>query len=345
MTATVETFDPLAVAVSLTSDQARIVRAYANRRQIPDICAATGFDHAFVSRVVVDILHVSRVQAASVIRDYDDLAAGRKRPPKRRYAEVPTKDESTPAYVPVLTARERAVVELLAAGRAQGAIAEALGITLHQARKHIRRLLSQFAVAHQKDIAGRARGLGLIPPTPEKTPRPVPAGKPRNFLAPRPPGKPRRQWSHCQSRAAKAAGISAVCVDVIQLLAEGLTDDAICARLDITQPVLAKRVGRILTALDVDTRLRAMTVGMRLGLIDLHTNRRVKHTPFNDEDVRLVHFAAARLNNTAIAERMGWPVGMVGRRLVALYHKLGTVERRTAVETAARLGLIGAVNL
>jgi ATP/maltotriose-dependent transcriptional regulator MalT len=102
--------------------------------------------------------------AAAVPRDYlARLAAAFERagtpvlPPVRRGAVV------VPGLVERLSARELQVLELLAAGQPNRAIAEELVVTLDTVKSHVSHLFGKLAVANRTQAVARARELGLVP--------------------------------------------------------------------------------------------------------------------------------------------------------------------------------------
>ncbi|MGH3884473.1 MAG: helix-turn-helix domain-containing protein, partial [Pseudonocardiaceae bacterium] len=61
-----------------------------------------------------------------------------------------------------LTARERQVLALLAAGRSNRRIAAELYVTLDTVKKHVGRVLDKLGAANRTEAAARALQLGLI---------------------------------------------------------------------------------------------------------------------------------------------------------------------------------------
>jgi LuxR family maltose regulon positive regulatory protein len=79
------------------------------------------------------------------------------RPPLRRGGVV------VAGLVEPLTARELEVLELLAAGTPNRAIAEALVVTPETVKKHLSHLFDKLGVANRTQAVARARELGLLP--------------------------------------------------------------------------------------------------------------------------------------------------------------------------------------
>ena len=67
-----------------------------------------------------------------------------------------------PGIVEPLTAREREVLGMLAAGRSNQAIASELVVTLDTVKKHVSHLLGKLGAANRTEAVARARELGLI---------------------------------------------------------------------------------------------------------------------------------------------------------------------------------------
>jgi LuxR family maltose regulon positive regulatory protein len=62
-----------------------------------------------------------------------------------------------------LTSREQEVLELLAGGSSNGAIAAELVVTVDTVKKHVSHLLGKLGAASRTEAVARARALGLIP--------------------------------------------------------------------------------------------------------------------------------------------------------------------------------------
>ena len=73
----------------------------------------------------------------------------------------------TPAAVPglveQLTSRELEVLQMLAAGRSNQAIAGELVVTLDTVKKHVSHVLGKLGAANRTEAVARARELSLIP--------------------------------------------------------------------------------------------------------------------------------------------------------------------------------------
>ena len=70
---------------------------------------------------------------------------------------------AVPGLVDQLTAREVEVLQLLAAGTANQAIAEELVLSLDTVKKHVGHVLDKLGAANRTQAVARARELGLIP--------------------------------------------------------------------------------------------------------------------------------------------------------------------------------------
>ena len=69
---------------------------------------------------------------------------------------------AVPGIVEPLTAREREVLGMLAAGRSNQAIASELVVTLNTVKKHVSHVLGKLGAANRTEAVTRARELGLI---------------------------------------------------------------------------------------------------------------------------------------------------------------------------------------
>jgi LuxR family maltose regulon positive regulatory protein len=70
---------------------------------------------------------------------------------------------AVPGLVEQLTSRELEVLQMLAAGRSNQAIATELVVTLDTVKKHVSHVLGKLGAANRTEAVTRARELGLIP--------------------------------------------------------------------------------------------------------------------------------------------------------------------------------------
>ena len=75
----------------------------------------------------------------------------------------PARDPVPPGIVDPLTSRELEVLEMLAAGRSNQAIAGELVVTLDTVKKHVGHVLGKLGAANRTEAVARARELSLIP--------------------------------------------------------------------------------------------------------------------------------------------------------------------------------------
>ena len=80
--------------------------------------------------------------------------------PGPRSGTAPT---AVPGLVEQLTSRELEVLEMLAAGRSNQAIADQLVVTLNTVKKHVSHVLGKLGAANRTEAVTRARELSLIP--------------------------------------------------------------------------------------------------------------------------------------------------------------------------------------
>ena len=112
------------------------------------LVAAQRAEHATTRRVPLDCL--ARLQRA--------FAAGRAAP-----VPGPAATAAVPGIVEPLTGRELEVLEMLAAGRSNQAIAGQLFVSLDTVKKHVGHVLGKLGAANRTEAVARARQLGLIP--------------------------------------------------------------------------------------------------------------------------------------------------------------------------------------
>ena len=74
----------------------------------------------------------------------------------------PARDPVPPGIVDPLTSRELEVLEMLAAGRSNQAIAGELVVTLDTVKKHVGHVLGKLGAANRTEAVARARELSLI---------------------------------------------------------------------------------------------------------------------------------------------------------------------------------------
>ena len=75
----------------------------------------------------------------------------------------PAPDPGPAGIVDPLTSRELEVLEMLAAGRSNQAIARELVVTLDTVKKHVGHVLGKLGAANRTEAVARARELSLIP--------------------------------------------------------------------------------------------------------------------------------------------------------------------------------------
>ena len=75
----------------------------------------------------------------------------------------PGRVAAAPGLVDPLTSRELEVLEMLAAGASNQAIASQLVVTLDTVKKHVSHVLSKLGAANRTEAVARARELSLIP--------------------------------------------------------------------------------------------------------------------------------------------------------------------------------------
>ena len=78
-------------------------------------------------------------------------------------AGPPTPDPGPSGLIDPLTSREHEVLEMLAAGRSNQAIARELVVTLDTVKKHVGHVLGKLGAANRTEAVARARELSLIP--------------------------------------------------------------------------------------------------------------------------------------------------------------------------------------
>ena len=70
---------------------------------------------------------------------------------------------AVPGLIDPLTSRELEVLQMLAAGKSNQAIAGELVVTLNTVKKHVSHLLGKLGAANRTEAVTRARELGLTP--------------------------------------------------------------------------------------------------------------------------------------------------------------------------------------
>ena len=77
--------------------------------------------------------------------------------------EQPASDPVPAGIVDPLTSREIEVLQMMAAGRSNQAIARELVVTLDTVKKHVGHVLGKLGAANRTEAVARARELSLIP--------------------------------------------------------------------------------------------------------------------------------------------------------------------------------------
>ena len=75
---------------------------------------------------------------------------------------APGRAATGPGIVEPLTSRELEVLDMLAAGRSNQAIARQLVVSLDTVKKHVTHILGKLGAANRTEAVSRARQLGLI---------------------------------------------------------------------------------------------------------------------------------------------------------------------------------------
>ena len=76
---------------------------------------------------------------------------------------VESRSPVIPGLIEALSEREREVLHLLAAGKANREIADELFVTLDTVKKHTTHILGKLGATNRTEAAAHARELGLIP--------------------------------------------------------------------------------------------------------------------------------------------------------------------------------------
>ena len=157
-----------ALALADTGDQAEAVNALA---EALTLACPQGYVRVFADEGAPMGALLGRLVAAQRADDTARIvplgclarilrAFGRKVTPAAATAGAAT---AVPGLVDQLTAREAEVLRLLAAGRANQAIARELVLSLDTVKKHVGHVLDKLGAANRTQAVARARELGLIP--------------------------------------------------------------------------------------------------------------------------------------------------------------------------------------
>jgi len=125
--------------------------------------------HALARGVVARIISLRRGDLAAleaIAADFDEIGCIYQAARTRRLARIDeriTTDVASPIDRLQLTARELEVLALVAAGRSNPQIAEALYISRKTAEHHVSRILTKLGVATRAEAAAMAARLGLAP--------------------------------------------------------------------------------------------------------------------------------------------------------------------------------------
>jgi DNA-binding NarL/FixJ family response regulator len=159
---------------------------------------------------------------------------------ERRWGPLTEEEAGMAAAAVGVTARERTVLDLLAAGASTRVVAARLGISTHTVYRHEQNLYRKLQVSDALNAVLRARQLGLLP---------VHSGQAEGDASPVTCGLTRREQG------------------VLQLLATGMTNPSIAEALMISPKTVDAHVATVLRKLDARTRTEAVGNAFRRGLV------------------------------------------------------------------------------
>jgi DNA-binding NarL/FixJ family response regulator len=96
-------------------------------------------------------------------------AGGALIPPDLMARVLPDFQRDSKLVTAKLTARERQIMQLVAKGASNQAIAERLGISLHTVRNHVQRIITKLGAHSKLEAVAEATRLGFLPPEPSHT--------------------------------------------------------------------------------------------------------------------------------------------------------------------------------
>lgn len=137
---------------------------------------------------------------------------------------------------------------------------------------------------------------------------------------------------------------------VLELMAQGLSNEEIAERLEITKGAATDRVKHVLKALDARNRPNAVHLAHRSGILDgipPGPERDVFNwsgaEEWNPGRIEVLRHLAEGVPTGSIAKAMGLRggVGMTRDRLRSAYHLLGATTAANAVHRAHLRGLLG----
>jgi DNA-binding NarL/FixJ family response regulator len=86
----------------------------------------------------------------------------------RRLSQLAPQNSTPADETAVLTQREQEVLSLVAEGASDKEIAEALSLSVHTVKSHMRNILAKLQLSHRHEAARYALREGLIDPPPKK---------------------------------------------------------------------------------------------------------------------------------------------------------------------------------
>jgi LuxR family transcriptional regulator, maltose regulon positive regulatory protein len=151
-----------ALALAATGDQAGAIAALTDALAL---ACPQGYVRVFADEGPPMAFLLGRLIA---VRRISQAAAGIPLPYLARLqraftAGQPANDPSQSGIIDPLTIRELEVLDMLAAGRSNQAIARELVVTLDTVKKHVGHVLGKLGAANRTEAAAHARELGLIP--------------------------------------------------------------------------------------------------------------------------------------------------------------------------------------
>ena len=109
-------------------------------------------------------LNEARLPEYPVAKDKPDTKVELLSPAPERWAVFQSGLRAADGEMPVLTGREQEVLSLVAGGATDMEIADALCLSVHTVKSHMRNILAKLHLSHRHEAAQFALRQGLIPP-------------------------------------------------------------------------------------------------------------------------------------------------------------------------------------
>jgi DNA-binding NarL/FixJ family response regulator len=149
--------------------------------------------------------------------------------------------------------------------------------------------------------------------------------------------KPARLAAHPK---AATLGITATEIRVLQLVADGFTNQQCADRLRRTLPTIESHLRKVGQKLGATTRTHAITIGLKAGFVTTPVKDGGTAPDLTERELHILRQSSDGLSLIAIGADLGQSAHAIRSAASHLYRKLSVHSRHDAVVAARKLGLI-----